>query len=178
MSYSEIISVLEAELESEKLQSIEFDFYTKVRKHLHELKEKSENAGSDLEKSMYMKELLFLTFVIRKIVLLRIRKIIDILLREEFLKNEIEKYLAKEEREIMNNIISVIDELSKIERMSGKAESIKENEKKIVIFKKDYPAIVLKNGNMMGPFHSGDVVYMPSDAARELFNNNIVDIVG
>jgi len=39
MSYSEIISVLEAELESEKLQSIEFDFYTKVRKHLHELKE-------------------------------------------------------------------------------------------------------------------------------------------
>lgn len=47
----------------------------------------------------------------------------------------------------------------------------------LVRFKKSYSRIVLENGNVMGPFHKGDIAYLPRKIAAELDRIEVVEVI-
>ncbi len=171
MSYSEIVKVFEAELESDKLQSIDFTFYSKSREYLARLKEKAEKASSDAEKTFYLKEVETASILLEKIFLLRLRKILELFFRGEI--EEIEQKLAKEEIEFKKKL-SIF--LEKIRSIDVKRTS-REDKGLLVRFKKSYSRIVLENGNVMGPFHKGDIAYLPRKIAAELDRIEVVEVI-
>ncbi|HDH06772.1 MAG TPA: hypothetical protein ENF87_00205 [Thermoproteales archaeon] len=174
MSYSEILKVFEAELESDKLQVIDFTFYTKSREYLSKLLKKASEASSDVEKSLYLKEAKLVSTLLEKIFLLRMSKMLDMLFRGEVEKAE--KNLAKEEVEFMKYLSNFLERLRTVEssktvKPPGKLMGL------LVRFKKPYSRLILENGSVMGPFHTGDIAYLPRKNAVELSKNDIVDII-
>ncbi|RLE66414.1 MAG: hypothetical protein DRJ38_01835 [Thermoprotei archaeon] len=171
MSYSEIVKVFEAELESDKLQAIDFAFYSKSREYIAMLEEKANKTPSDIEKALYLKEAEIISVILEKLFLLRLRKISEILFRGD--AENIEQNLAKEEVEFKKYLLSFLKKI----KSTTERKTPSKDKGLLVRFRKTYSRIVLENGSVMGPFHKGDIAYLPRKIAAELDKIKIVDII-
>lgn len=177
--YNILYEIWKKELESDELQKLSPDFYSKVAEYLRKIHEESRMLDKKgLKASFLRKETRNVKRMIREIMKMRYRKLIKIItggknIPSELLTTEEEKIFstssfAEAFRNFYKNVI----------RGSAPLVGMESTHKRAVLrFLKDIPSIVGSDMKAYGPFKAEDVASLPFENAKSLVERGLAERV-
>jgi len=176
ITYSDLYEIWRKEKYNEKLQKLTKDFIEEAEEYFKEKKEstkRNEDSIFSEETAKSKKQLENAANIIREIIILRERKILNLGLiaaKTGINKKEIENMLEHEKElfSIVASHIETIDEKIKL-LVQGKKEEEKRN--KLIRFSQEIPELLDSESKILGPFKKGDVANLPKEIADILIES-------
>ena len=176
ITYSDLYEVWRKEKYNEKLQKLTKDFIEEAEEYFKDKKEsakRNEDSIFSEETAKSKKQLENAANIIREIIILRERKILNLGLiaaKTGINKKEIENMLEHEKElfSIVASHIETIDEKIKL-LVQGKKEEEKRN--KLIRFSQETPELLDSESQVLGPFKKGDVANLPKAIADILIES-------
>jgi len=179
ITYQEIYDLLRKEKYNEALQPLPKNFFTELSLYINEKKEMiSKDSKSIFSDTITMtrKQLDNTMSIIKEIILIRERKILDLALiasKTGVSKRDIEQML-EHERELFEILVKKLEDnqnyINKI--INGEHKEGKDLKNNLMIrFKEEVPRFLDLEGKEIGPFKSGDIASLSSEIASILIND-------
>ncbi len=183
MDIAKLRELLEAELSSTELVSLDDEFYKEFDSLIKALElgaESSQERGDTVEGRLYNAQLHIAERIMREIIRIRLHKIVDLAIEGKPYE------LTDEEKKIFRILSAFINrENIPVESVPAKIEmgreEIREERKhrsgyrEAYLIKIDLPKILDENMNEYGPFRSGDLVTLPRSIGEILRERDAAD---
>lgn len=182
ITYNDIYEASRKERYSEQLQAIPKNFVTEVSNYFREKKQATLKEDDDFSDVVLKtkKQLENARTFFKELIVRRRKKILNLVLiaaETGISKQDFENMLAFE-KELFEGLMKCIDSSDKKlnEMLNGKdVQKIQLNE--MVIFKEDVKSFVGMDGEDMGPFEEGQIVNIPKEIAKILYEDGKVEMV-
>jgi DNA replication initiation complex subunit (GINS family) len=179
ITYQEIYDIARKEKYNEALQQLPKNFFVELSRYIKEKREMTNKETKSIFSetiNMTRKQLDNTLAVIREIIMLRERKILNLALvssKTGVSKRDVENML-KHEKELFEEITKKLEsnqgELNKI--LNGEHQEGKDLKNNLMIrFKEEVPKFLDLEGKETGPFKQGDIANLPQDIAKILVND-------
>ncbi len=175
ITYQEIYDLLRKEKYSEQLQQLPKNFLNEVSDYISEKKavvSKEDDMFSDsIVKTK--KQLENGIAVVKELILIRKKKILDLAFvaaETGISKRDFENMMGYE-KELFDVITQKLEETAKIAGNIINGHQEKKLQNLLVRFNKDVESFLDSEGNVLGPFKSGDVANLPLEIANILIEN-------
>lgn len=181
ITYNDLYEALRKEKYSEPLQSLPQDFLSSISQYLTDKKEISSKEDSMFSDAIIKSKKQFenALFLFKELMLKRKKKLLTLAFvatETGISKRDFENMLSLE-KELFDKVITSIEkadkEISSI--IDGRTEEGMKN--KLVIFKENIDELVGLDGKKLGPYKQGNVVNIPKEIAKILFEAGKVEIM-
>lgn len=178
--YDELYKTWKTEIESNELERLPPEFYSRVAEYMKRLREEGRMLDKrTLKTSLLRKEMHNTKHMIQELIRVRYRKIISKSFKNEEVSQE---FLTPEEKTVYSKVSpfsEAVQTLAK-ELIRGQAPKIKmETERRRVAlrFLKDVPAIIGADMKTYGPFKIEDVAALPVENTKILIKQGLAEKV-
>jgi DNA replication factor GINS len=178
--YDELFEVWKRELESNELEKLSPDFYSRIADYMRRLKEESRMLDKRTVKaSLLKKEMQNAKRIVRNLIRTRYKKIVTKAAKGEKVQSNV---LTIEEENIYAGFSSLAETYSSFTKniLRGyvpKIETGQAHKRAVLRFLKDVPAIIGSDMKTYGPFKVEDVASLPIQNAKVLIKQALAEKV-
>jgi len=178
--YNELYEIWKREQESDEVERLPSDFYSKIVDYLRKLKEESRMLDKRTIKARLLKkEMHNIKHMIHDLIRTRYRKIMRKTVKGEKVQSDV---LAVEEEKIYAGVLPFAEAYRDFAKsvLSGYAPKInieKERKKTVLRFLKVVPAVIGADMKPYGPFNVEDVASLPIENAKILIKEGLAEKV-
>jgi DNA replication factor GINS len=178
--YNELNEVWKRELESDELEKLSPDFYSRIADYMRRLKEESRMLDKRTVKaSLLKKEMQNAKRMVHNLIRTRFKKIVRKTTKGEKVQSNV---LTVEEEKIYTSFSSLTETYWSFAKnvLRGyvpKVDIEQEHKKAVLRFLKDVPAIIGADMKTYGPFKVEDVASLPVENAKVLIKQALTEKV-
>ncbi len=183
ITYNDIYEAARKERYSEQLQQIPKNFILEFSKYIKEKREIVNKENEELSDIVIKtkKQLENATTLFKELIIRRRKKILNLVLiaaETGISKQDFENMLAME-KELFEGLMRCMDSSEKKLNESltgnGKGELVKSND--LVVFLEDVEEFLGADEEKMGPYKKGDIVNLPKEISKILFDGKKIEIL-